>query len=581
MAHVVEATTNVNGRFHDPRNADAASPPRPAGAQAERRRDMPAPGGRKREPETDCPASFAAAVVDLLPILPMIASVATVFAYVGGPTLNAQVLQDLPLTTGFVVTVILGGGAMLIACHLSTTAEQVHPQSYAELRHRADRLTARLLVLSEPGSKPRSTAEAMALAESQAHCMALVRGLSRGGTQWVLGCGYLALLARVHRAEEALFLVEPVEEVLAGALYDELRVQGSAITDCRRLVARLQAAVQLLSPTAALHLNTPPTVSPVNSAATAPADATASASGGGAARAAATSGGAAVRPTSAAAPALVPGSPGAVAEARATLREIRRLVNDFRDERREALVRSRCRLLGTTTVTGLITYVLLAFTVNLDGAAGVHAAGVSPAYVSIVAATTIYLVGAAVGLFNRLYFESGDDAAGEDYGLSRSRLVLTPILSGLAAVGGVLISAMLMTVVDGAAMSPVAARPPMKQVVSTSAAGPTPLAPTVGPVTLAPTVGLTPSAPVLGAPPIPSLPTPAARTDRESGVEPRSLKPADVFNLDEHPFSIVLAAIFGLTPGLFLDRLKRASEQPKAELQSTEAHRLEPAASKV
>jgi hypothetical protein len=196
------------------------------------------------------------------------------------------------------------------------------------------------------------------------------------------------------------------------------------------------------------------------------------------------------------------------AEARIILRDIRRSLNDFRDERRAELIRSRGRLLGTMTMTGIITYVLLAFAMGMDKGAA------STMNTPIAAAAAIYLVGAVVGLFNRLYVESGDDAAGEDYGLSKARLLLTPMLSGLAAVGGVLITGMLSGVVDINAITPLHA---------TSGSGS---------VTLN-----------LGA----------------------------IFNLQGYPFALVLAAMFGLAPKTFLKRLQKASEQSTLDLKSTAA----------
>jgi hypothetical protein len=144
----------------------------------------------------------------------------------------------------------------------------------------------------------------------------------------------------------------------------------------------------------------------------------------------------------------------------------------------------------------------------------------------IVAAGAFYLVGAIVGLFNRLYSESGEGAAIEDYGLSWARLLLTPVLSGLAAVGGVLITAMLIGVVNGSILMP---RP--------------------GPP---------------GAEP--AQPPPAAASQP---AEPA--RPDAIFSLDRYPFGLVVAAVFGLTPGLLIRRLKSEGEIYKDDLQRSEA----------
>src|SRR5436305_9440289 len=61
----------------------------------------------------------------------------------------------------------------------------------------------------------------------------------------------------------------------------------------------------------------------------------------------------------------------------------------------------------------------------------------------LMAATAFYLVGAVAGLFGRFYAESNSDHSKDDYGLFTARLIATPLLSGLAGVGGVLITVVL------------------------------------------------------------------------------------------------------------------------------------------
>ena len=55
-------------------------------------------------------------------------------------------------------------------------------------------------------------------------------------------------------------------------------------------------------------------------------------------------------------------------------------------------------------------------------------------------ATAVYLIGAGVGLFNRLYKQSKTTAVNDDYGLFTARLLADPQLSGTAAVVGVLVT---------------------------------------------------------------------------------------------------------------------------------------------
>lgn len=55
------------------------------------------------------------------------------------------------------------------------------------------------------------------------------------------------------------------------------------------------------------------------------------------------------------------------------------------------------------------------------------------------------MVGAVMGLFGRIYRESQISTAFDDYGLSVTRLVATPLLSGLAGIGGVFLFSSLLS----------------------------------------------------------------------------------------------------------------------------------------
>jgi hypothetical protein len=86
-------------------------------------------------------------------------------------------------------------------------------------------------------------------------------------------------------------------------------------------------------------------------------------------------------------------------------------------------------------MTGLVTYLLLCVVILWN-----------TTQFAIGTATAYYMIGAVTGLFVRFYNEANNqDAPSEDYGLFVSRLIATPLLSGLAAIGGVLIAATLPT----------------------------------------------------------------------------------------------------------------------------------------
>jgi hypothetical protein len=245
---------------------------------------------------------------------------------------------------------------------------------------------------------------------------------------WVEGSGYITAWEELHRVEEALIVLAPLETVIADSCNDELRLQGSNIDNHEALLKRLQDSVKILK--ARLCGEKISIASQGEGEQGAIVEKTSIASQG-------------------------EGEQGATVEvtpvmevlAREMLRHVRRAINQFRDERRRGLVRARNRLNKTITVTGLVLFLLVALAVLLC---------VERRY--IVAAATFYLVGAIVGLFNQLYLEGSAETATEDYGLAAARLFHTPMISGLAALGGVLVIPMLAVLVNS---STTATPPPL------------------------------------------------------------------------------------------------------------------------
>ena len=230
-------------------------------------------------------------------------------------------------------------------------------------------------------------------------------------------------------------------------------------------------------------------------------------------------------------------------DARAGLRRIRQTVNEFRDSRRAGLVRARNNLFGTVLFTAMNAYVLL-------GIAMIMGAG-RP---QILAATVFYLVGACVGLFRQLAAAGAADThSEEDYGLSTARLIHTPLFSGLAGVGGVVLTLIALAVTPRPATpssTPVATTPHAQTVTS--------------PSTTSTSTSSTSTA---------SAPAAGSSQDITTSNEVPSLK--QIFSLD-NPTAVVIAAIFGLTPGLLMSRLNSNAEKFKVDLRSTEAAETAP-----
>jgi hypothetical protein len=235
-------------------------------------------------------------------------------------------------------------------------------------------------------------------------CLDAISGeLEHEDLRWVAGTGYLNVWNFIHRAEEAMIDIAPGVEVIREAYHDESSLQGSSIDSRDAALAKLRLAVMNLSPSAVQYMDTPP---PSDGTSNTPDQNNGAKSGETAASM-------------------------KEQEARDAIHNVRQTLNEYRDNLWEGLVRMRNQLAGITLYTGLLTYVLLCTAII---------AGATPS--SIKAATIYYLVGAGVGLFGRLYTEAQADQATGDYGLTMARIVVTPVLAGLAAVGGVLVVAM-------------------------------------------------------------------------------------------------------------------------------------------
>jgi hypothetical protein len=396
---------------------------------------------------------------------PGLASATTVALYVSG---------WLPDARAFAVGAGLGAVATLLlspALRRYAVADRANIAAYGHLSTSLGRLDADLGAFC---GNPQTDGEpGAASAEARQHRDAVARELGlagdgappSAGIQWLLANGYTNMWVRLHRAEEALIEIAPDECVIREVVNDDLRLQGSTIPNAGELLRRLRLAAEDLGPSAARYLGRP---------------SEAERAGGGAQR---------------------------ERVARAIVREVRRSVNDFRDDCREGIVRGRNRLYATVMFTGLTTFGLL-------GLAVVAEAGVS----EIVAATAFYLVGGVVGLFRQLRSASAADAmTEEDYGLSIARLLQTPLFSGLAAVGGVVVTALLSAVV-----------------------------------------------PVLGdgQPATDQLPT-----------------LSEIFSLADNRVGLVVAAVFGLTPSLLISRLHGQVEKYKSDLRASETAQRAPSAS--
>lgn len=386
----------------------------------------------------------------------------------------------LAVALGVVGGLLMGGAyAWFLACR--NAAELLNPRQYAELAERWATLDAQAsLYCPHGGGGNGSDIQRGACIEIMRHRKYIRNELrppeaddgstdsATSLTKWFLGTGYVDIWKRLHDTEIALFALQRREQVVASGLFDELRITGAGMTNEPALLARLRAAVTILGGKDYIPRDV---VAEKNALDVTETDR----------------------------------SSASEFEARLLLADIRRALNDVRDESRAGLVRTRNHLVWTGLVTVLVCYVLVALTV-LEGADKQ----------SVVAAATYFLVGALVGLFAQLRSSSRSAKSGEDdFGLARARMVYTPILSGLAALGGVLVLNML--------------APTLVTTLAVANGG----------------AGATGNAT-------------AASQDLHK-----------IFSLRENTMGLVVAAVFGLTPDLLISRLQGQADRYKADLANT------------
>jgi hypothetical protein len=234
------------------------------------------------------------------------------------------------------------------------------------------------------------------------------------GVGWTLGTGYVNAWHLVHHIQEALVGVETIEEVIGEVVHDIRAIQNTSISDSKDLIRKmLQAVKDLRSEALAYFEELRADKYYVDVFASSNVDLADSY------------------------PVANSSGPTQQGEqlARETIRQVKHALNIYQDSLRRTLVRSRNIIYIAIALTAFITYFLLSALMLWRS---------DP--LSIGPVTVYYMIGAITGLFVRFYNEANSkrvDAPPDDYGLIISRLIATPLLSGLAAIGGVLVTASL------------------------------------------------------------------------------------------------------------------------------------------
>ena len=444
------------------------APPAALDDDLERASDSGAPTGRHAQSSTPMvtPSSDQrAALIAVAPFVPIVAACLTVGAYLRhlhaaeapmpGALLQAshEVIEH-PLPAGMINVMVAWFLLWLVFRALDLThVSRANAASYNALLDRLESVEARRrrLQAPQPVHDRRACNDCLlkqaAWEEVTEHLRAIRSELKRTGPQWVMGTGYIVLWKRILAAEEALIQVEPLEAVIAGAHYDELRCRGSAISYSGDLQERVGLAARFLrslqTTSCGAHAAQTALVQPAeprgatNGTAAIVSAAPERAVGDDAETLSVT--GAVVGSSRKAveAPSESVNGPRSEAEARATLRRVRRSINQFRSDRWAGLVRARNQLMIAAGLTGLALYAAVWLAIMTD--AWFESANGREMPEVIAYAAVFFLIGGTIGIFNQCYRDSKAPSAVDDYGLTLARLMTTPLISGLAAVCGVVL----------------------------------------------------------------------------------------------------------------------------------------------
>jgi hypothetical protein len=327
-----------------------------------------------------------------------VVSAALLAVYVPGIVLTLTVLvyvarDDKALGLETFVVGLAGGLVAWLVCAVTLcrrgTVRNAHACVFADIRND--------LVLQQErfDAVTISSGSARYLEEARAHLKVVTHALADDSAsfRWAFGAGYVDLYRHLHRAEEALLLLIDDEERASEAIWDVDRLRESHVPDEAILVGRATRAVHALSPRAAEYLT------------------------GGDRRC----------------PPLF--GRQATEIDRDCVARVRRAVNDYRDANRAGLVRACSKLTLVTLVTGVLAYAIIALAVLCDAPVE-----------SIETAAAFFLVGGTVGLFQQLYLACSRTPVvvdQEDFGFASMHLRATPLLCGMAGVGGAFLTAVV------------------------------------------------------------------------------------------------------------------------------------------
>lgn len=199
--------------------------------------------------EADSESMVAATIVATAALVPItVAEVGTVFAYIL-PTLASadwRWIHDYAVAVGAIPALYIWGVLGFLLRDTACAAKQ-DTDSYAQLMQRLDTVDARLAAYCpHTGDGEQSKDKALACQEATNQRESIRRDLGMHGLRWVLATGYIAAWQRVHRVEEALYLLESPAAVAAEVEFDISRLRDSQIEQADVLIGRLEDCLTVL-----------------------------------------------------------------------------------------------------------------------------------------------------------------------------------------------------------------------------------------------------------------------------------------------------------------------------------------------
>lgn len=399
--------------------------------------------------------------------LPFLAALITVIAYLSPSPQPAVAFVNwlgpgnIVIILGLIITLVLWL-LLAIPCMRFATAAGGRPSDYDGLQEAYQVLHGEF----EQVRKCDKTGD-IALVDIQSNLAGIDKMLKCNGLTW-LSTGYVSLWDRINKADEAIIGVLPCEKVIESAKYEELRLENSLVPDCGNLLNLLRKAIKTLSsdPNRTKQSSEQNQDTNLQQSLTQAMlalledgidSSTRSASIGEPLykrirrsirrifQSHSHQQNKANKLQQSLAQAMLallkkaadPPSPSAAnngqvsqqrkQEARADIRKVKAALHKFTNERWDGLVRARNQLMVTAFLTTFFTYMLVIIAVL---------AKVKP--MNTLDAMVFYFLGAIAGLFGRLFDERNADTVMDDYGLSMARIIVTPLISGLAALVGVL-----------------------------------------------------------------------------------------------------------------------------------------------